>query len=676
MKLIKARVQNYRSVIDSGEFEVEELKTIMVGPNEAGKSAILQALQHLNRPEGIEDLNALRDYPRSKYSEITKKKVDPKNVEVVRGVFLLSDEDISALPESVRNPKLTYTLTRYMNGRGTHSLDGLPDKIYLKDIKSDLMKLKTHLDDKAPTLDPTEKPIKKPSDRLDAIISDKSDYSLVSGELAKALKGWLENDGYSYIDDEDEKQNSRLQKLIEQIKVNDTNDNALAITGERMPVFVLFNNYFRVRPLIHLRKLAERIESEVLDDNAYDYGNVCLLNLLGLSASELAQMADSGVDRLGNPEELDSFRDKLDERQYALNAASVDLTNEIRAAWNPNEETGEASKLNIRADGQYLKVVVEDDMGVEVELDQRSEGFQWLVSFFVVFFAETSGEHKNAILLLDEPGLHLHGLKQLEFRKTLSKLAEKNQTIYTTHSPFLVGPNELDLVRVVEMENRKKGTEVHSQITSSDPAALLPLQQALGYNMGQSLFAQQRNLVVEGLTDFWYISAVSEMFNANGLKGLNENIAVNPAGSASQVVYYSTMLHSQSLKVAALLDSDLAGDTAAEDQTMSHLLGKSGILRIGDFTSSEVKAPEIEDMLRETLSEIIAANTGNKPSEFITQPKRGVVSIMESVASPISKYHLAKSFIRWTRDHEPKDMTDAERKSWQEMFVAANKVLK
>ena len=35
-----------------------------------------------------------------------------------------------------------------------------------------------------------------------------------------------------------------------------------------------------------------------------------------------------------------------------------------------------------------FKKTVEDELGVEVELDQRSEGFQWLVSFFVVFFAE------------------------------------------------------------------------------------------------------------------------------------------------------------------------------------------------------------------------------------------------------------------------------------------------
>lgn len=197
--------------------------------------------------------------------------------------------------------------------------------------------------------------------------------------------------------------------------------------------------------------------------------------------------------------------------KYQLNAASVKLTEEIRSVWNPNPKRAEADRLRIVADGQYLKVVVEDDLGVEIELDQRSEGFQWLVSFFVVFFAEAAGKHKNAILLLDEPGLSLHGLKQRDFRDTISRLAKANQTIYTTHSPFLVGPDELDLVRVVEMTDRKVGTKVHTTVMADDPASLLPLQEALGYDLAQSLFAQQRNLVLEGLTDFWYLEATSDL---------------------------------------------------------------------------------------------------------------------------------------------------------------------
>ncbi len=133
-----------------------------------------------------------------------------------------------------------------------------------------------------------------------------------------------------------------------------------------------------------------------------------------------------------NPTALKAYMDALDNRSYQLNAASVKLTKEIRSIWSPDPNRLEADKLKVTADGQYLKVVVEDDLGVDIELDQRSEGFQWLVSFFVVFFAEAMDKHKNAILLLDEPGLSLHGLKQRDFRGTISRLAEKNQTIYTT----------------------------------------------------------------------------------------------------------------------------------------------------------------------------------------------------------------------------------------------------
>ena len=93
MKLIKARVQNYRSIRDTGEFEIEELKTIMVGPNEAGKTVILQALQKLNRPEGVDGFDDIRDYPRSLYNDITTGKVKSENIEVVRGYFSLDDED-------------------------------------------------------------------------------------------------------------------------------------------------------------------------------------------------------------------------------------------------------------------------------------------------------------------------------------------------------------------------------------------------------------------------------------------------------------------------------------------------------------------------------------------------------------------------------------------------------
>ena len=97
MKLIKARVQNYRSVEDSEEFEIGDL-TCLVGKNEAGKTAILQALQHINPPDSTAKLDALRDYPRSLYNDISTGRVKPSAVTVVEAHFRLDPEDIALLP--------------------------------------------------------------------------------------------------------------------------------------------------------------------------------------------------------------------------------------------------------------------------------------------------------------------------------------------------------------------------------------------------------------------------------------------------------------------------------------------------------------------------------------------------------------------------------------------------
>jgi predicted ATPase len=418
-----------------------------------------------------------------------------------------------------------------------------------------------------------------------------------------------------------------------------------------------------------LEHLAHRIETKVLDDAWYDYGNECLLRLLGFSARELSNLGKVAEPGRGDAAAFRAYRDQLDRRAYQLNAASVRLTDAIRRVWVPDAKRDEADRLRIVADGQYLKVVVEDELGVEIELDQRSEGFQWLVSFFVVFFAESAGKHKNSILLLDEPGLSLHGLKQREFRTTISRLAENNQTLYTTHSPFLVGPSELDLVRVVEMTDRTIGTKVHTTIKASDPAALLPLQEALGYDLAQSLFAQQRNLVLEGLTDYWYVDAVAQLMRDGGIFDLNQSIALQPAGDAGKVVYYATILHAQKLKVAALLDSDAAGEQAAQQDTLVHMLGNKAILRTKDACKGNVKAAEIEDTLRDTLV-TIAKNQlkWDVSATAAAQPTRPIVELFNAEVNGFSKYKLAKAFLRWTRDHNAGDLTNDERVCWKTLL--------
>lgn len=677
MKLIKARVQNYRSIIDSGVFEIEKLKTILVGPNESGKTVLLKALQQLNKPSDVPGFEALRDYPRSKYNDITTKIVDPSKITVVTGYFELDDDDKALLPNEFKG--CIYKLYRNLDNQGYHILENAPAKINFKDIKADLSRLVAHLDRNytpQTTIPEGATDPKKPSEQYKMLTTGWYDFTEISGDKATKLEEWLDSI-ISYVEEGNEKEEGRHSSLLEKVKFNRKFDETLEILDKRTPVFILFNNYFRVQPSIHLEHLAQRTESNLLDDKYYDYGNLCLLKLLGFTPRELSNLGKTPSPSENNPTALKAYKDALDSRSYQLNAASVRLTDEIRTIWMPNPDRPEADKLKVTADGQYLKVVVEDDLGVDIELDQRSEGFQWLVSFFVVFFAEAMDKHKNAVLLLDEPGMSLHGLKQRDFRDTISRLAEKNQTIYTTHSPFLVGPDELDIVRVVEMKNRKDGTKIHLTLSSSDPAGLLPLQEALGYDLAQSLFAQQRNLVMEGITDYWYFEATTQLLSAGRIEAVNDKIALVFANSAGKVVYYATILYAHHLKVAALLDSDAAGDQAAKQETLIHMLGNKNIMRTKDYCDNNIIHPEIEDLLRDTLITLVKDEYKvDVTSTVNAQPNRPIIDVFTEKIPDFSKYKLAKAYVRWTRNHEAKHLSEKERSQWKKLIKDVNKVLK
>lgn len=673
MLLSRARVQNYRSVRDTGWFDVEDHKTIFVGPNEAGKTAVLQALQQINPPAGVKPFDPLRDYPRAAYNTFSKGKLPASDVIVASAEFTLEEEDKALVPAEFG--KCHFSVHRKLDNSATYEITGIPKLKTFGDIRKDLMRLAAHGDGRAAPSAEGEAPRETLSASLAVLTNGWAEDRVIDGATAIDIGQWLTS-ALPLIDEKNADEQSRYDGLQSTSMLPNRITQAVEALKPRLPLFVLYSNYFRVKPRIHLEHLATRTEQNVLDDAAYDYGNLCLLRLLGFTPRELSKLGQSADVPQGDQKALQAYQDRLDRRNYELNAASVRLTEELQAIWSPDAKRAEASKLRIVADGQYLKVVVEDELGVEIELDQRSEGFQWLVSFFVVFFAEAEGKNANAILLLDEPGLSLHGLKQREFRGTVSRLAEKNQTLFTTHSPFLVGPDELDLVRVVEMVDRRAGTKVHTEVTAEDPGALLPLQEALGYDMAQSLFSQTRNLILEGLTDFWYLESVSQLLRDAKIADMNEKIALVMAKSAGKVVYYATILHANKLKVAALLDSDSAGDDAAKQDVLVHTLGNKGILRTKDAYVGSVTKPEIEDLLRDTLVTVAKDDLGWDVSATATaQPARPIVDIFSDEITGFSKYKLAKAFVRWTRAHEAKDLSEAERKQWKNLINLVNKSL-
>ena len=106
--------------------------------------------------------------------------------------------------------------------------------------------------------------------------------------------------------------------------------------------------------------------------------------------------------------EIEKAEKDKEERTILLQSAAAKLTKDFRDWWKQGD-------YNFRfvADGSYFTIWVSDKKRPsEVQLDLRSTGLQWFLSFYLVFLVESQNKHKNAILLLDEAGLTLHPLAQ------------------------------------------------------------------------------------------------------------------------------------------------------------------------------------------------------------------------------------------------------------------------
>ena len=111
MRIMSARVTSYKSVSDSGEFTLEPDVTCLVGKNESGKTAVLEAMYRLNplptgHPETFEEL---RDYPRRYRSR------DQHAIPETRVVTLtveLDDDDVTAIAKSSARNKMSAAWAR------------------------------------------------------------------------------------------------------------------------------------------------------------------------------------------------------------------------------------------------------------------------------------------------------------------------------------------------------------------------------------------------------------------------------------------------------------------------------------------------------------------------------------------------------------------------------------
>lgn len=97
MKLTGFQVRKFRNIIDSEAIDVEDDVTCLVGMNEAGKTAVLTALNQLN-PTDDSTFEVQRDYPRWLLPKDRRAELVDDTVSI-EAKFVLEEDDAKVIAD-------------------------------------------------------------------------------------------------------------------------------------------------------------------------------------------------------------------------------------------------------------------------------------------------------------------------------------------------------------------------------------------------------------------------------------------------------------------------------------------------------------------------------------------------------------------------------------------------
>ena len=151
---------------------------------------------------------------------------------------------------------------------------------------------------------------------------------------------------------------------------------------------------------------------------------------------------------------------------------------------------------------------------VALVLDHQSTGFRWFFDLFFNVFA-ANDLCPGDIIIMDEPATNLHVSGQEELRKFLKEFAMKNGItfIIATHSPFLVDLDYLDEIRLISLHdnNVAKIDNVFSAVNVEDADSLKPIRKSLTVRSSVLLDPDQIVVFVEGITDYNYLVGMKSL---------------------------------------------------------------------------------------------------------------------------------------------------------------------
>lgn len=607
MRALSFRVQNFRNIDDSGWIQLDRV-TALVGRNESGKTALLKALHKFN-PALREPYDAQREFPRDRYTSFD----DARKWPACSVTFRLSaelEEELSRIADDGVE-RGTVTCTRYYDGSLLTELDpGVTDPVLdlttardaLRALAASARRIASPSADQEEAIAKLRATLANWADTWEQRVAalDPGDRGAAATELRSLLEESNRHAGPATADMIEELQGV-VRAVAEAAGAPLRSQRARQLIEQHLPVFIYFENYGILDSSIHLPSFVEHLAREPGDPRVrtvnavFRHVSLDPSEILALGAESIQQARAMGLEAA---DAIGRDQDRKEARAIKLNAASIDITRRFNEWYKQRRYV-----LEYQADGEYFRIWVSDDRRpqVKIELEARSKGFQWFFSFYLVFLVESDDGHRDAVLLLDEPGMHLHPTAQQDLIAFFETLAESNQLLYTTHSPFLVDAEHLHRARPVAEDSTGHST-VHEGVWPSDREAIFPLQAAAGYAMARGLFQHGKHVLVEGMSDYYYLSALTEQCRSTGRSSLASDVQVTPCGDTRLVAPLASLFRGEDVHPLVLLDGNDAG-RARRDGLLREMYAEhpGAVLLLDDVVGSPGQDVEIEDLLGESV---------------------------------------------------------------------------
>ncbi len=554
MILVDVRIKNYKCVLDSDTFTVDQM-TCLVGKNESGKSAILQALYKLNPVDEGAAYDALYEYPKMYQTDFESGEIPDGNT-VIISHWIFTEQELVEIGEHFGAGFVTkstvVTVSKGYDNRRSWAFDANAEILFAKKVADCAF----------------EEPDKAHLTRLNSIADVRAQLSQISTLSAaeKAFKQWFDeafpNDSFDAF----------AEKYL----------------LKYLPKFSYFAEYQKLPGRIAINQFISKSSEGKLNDNEKVF--VALLDL-----------ANTSVEEIKDSNKLEALINKT-------RGVSSKITREIFTFWSQNKylkvefrcdmaKSGDEKPYN---EGYIFSTRIENTRhDSSVSFDDRSAGFVWFFSF-LIWFNYIQKKESNLIILLDEPGLTLHAKAQGDLiRFFKSRITPKFQLLYTTHSPFMLNFADILSARTVEDmtddNDKVLGTKVGSKVLSKDRDTTFPLQAAFGYDITQTLFIGENTLLVEGPSDILYLTFFSERLKELGRTGLSSEWTLCPTGGIDKIQSFVSLFGGNALRIATLTDYHNGDKNKIERLKGSGLLSINHIFLACDYTSCQTS--DIEDII-------------------------------------------------------------------------------